>query len=178
MTEEKRMVLRRAVVCLVVVTGLCGSVLLAGGCTHGPSETQVEDAGTVPSEADRQAAILSKIDEPQLKEMMEGEGYAVSIDEDGDIEWSIEGYHAYILVLHDGESLLFRAAFTDTDMTLQDVNEWNATMLFSRMYLDDEGDAVLELDLDLAGGVTSAHLIEWFGICRDSFLEWTSGMVT
>lgn len=37
---------------------------------------------------------------------------------------------------------------------LEHINEWNREARFSRAYVDQDGDAVLEFDLDLEGGVT------------------------
>ncbi|SEQ43456.1 Putative sensory transduction regulator [Devosia sp. YR412] len=41
---------------------------------------------------------------------------------------------------------------------LDDINAWNRDKRFSRAYLDERGDAVVEMDLDLVQGVTPNYL--------------------
>lgn len=116
--------------------------------------------------------VIERISGPVLVTIMEAEGYAVSLDEDADVVWKIEGLRTLIQVDPDGDSLLFRAAFGDGNATLERVNAWNGTKRFSRSFLDDEGDPVLELDLDLTGGVTLERLTDYLLTCRMSYLRW------
>jgi hypothetical protein len=46
----------------------------------------------------------------------------------------------------------FYTGFTDVDLTLQQVNDWNAAERWVRTYVDKDGDPVLEMDLDLDFG--------------------------
>ncbi len=117
-------------------------------------------------------AVFERLEVKQLESMMDEEGYAVSIDADGDILWKIEGASCYILVAADKESLLFKVAFSDTDTTLEAVNRWNQTVRYSRSYLDEDDDPVLELDLDLVGGVTRERIYDFLKTCRASFDAW------
>ena len=41
---------------------------------------------------------------------------------------------------------------------LDKINEWNRSKRFSRAYLDADGDAVVEMDLNLRGGVTRDNI--------------------
>lgn len=50
--------------------------------------------------------------------------------------------------------------------TLAQVNEWNRTKMFSRAYLDEDGDPHIEADLDLDGGVTREALKQFFKTYR------------
>lgn len=109
--------------------------------------------------------------------MLLAEGYAATIDDDGDVEWKIEGSRCYLLVLNNGKSILFKTSFRDTDATLQKVNRWNQTKRYSRAYLDEDGDPVLELDLDLVGGATKARIIDYFRTCFASFKAWHEEVV-
>lgn len=65
------------------------------------------------------------------------------------------------LLINHGQSLGVLSAFKARP-TLQRTNEWNQRRRFSRAYLDASGDAVLEADLDLEGGVTSEGVEEFF----------------
>ena len=51
---------------------------------------------------------------------------------------------------------------------LGDVNKWNATRRFTRGYLDTGGEACLESDLDLAGGVTARTIWRWMKMFAQS----------
>jgi hypothetical protein len=108
---------------------------------------------------------------------MEGEGYATSKDDDGDIVWKIDGMKSFMLISNDGESMQFHAAFGDGNATLKKVNDWNKKRRFSRSYLDDSGDPHLELDLDLAGGVTKSRIVDFLKTCTTSFRAWSSEVV-
>lgn len=46
-------------------------------------------------------------------------------------------------------------------------NEWNKRYRFGRAYVDDDGDAVLESDIDFTGGVTEANIKAWIKLYRD-----------
>lgn len=60
------------------------------------------------------------------------------------------------------KTLQYYLGFSDAkDTTLDQLNEWNKNKRFARAYRDDEGDAVLEMDVDLDfGGIPRANLIE------------------
>mgnify|MGYP005609176595 FL=1 len=74
------------------------------------------------------------------------------------------------------ESLLLYAGFsTDNPPSLERVNEWNREKRFSRAYLDEEGDPVLEADLDLAGGVADGAIRAFLDLFEENlraFAAW------
>ncbi len=129
----------------------------------------------------RAAMLLEKVIESitvdELIELMEGEGYAVETHKLGFLQWKIEGFRCQLFIADDAEALQFHVSFGDGNATLQKVNDWNATKRFSRTYLDDEGDPHLELDLDLAGGVTEARIKDYLRTCRVSFGAWCGEVV-
>lgn len=53
-----------------------------------------------------------------------------------------------------GTTIVFRTSFRSHNVSLEKVNEWNKSKRYSRCYLDKDGEPVLQLDLDLAGGIT------------------------
>jgi hypothetical protein len=55
-----------------------------------------------------------------------------------------------------------------TKTTLQRVNEWNSTTKWSKAWLNDDGEPVLECDLDLSGGVTASSLVSYFQVFQAS----------
>ena len=121
--------------------------------------------------------IIESVTRNDVQELLESEGFSVEVDEDGDLLWKLEGYNTWMFIAKDGESLQFYAPFGDGNATLKKVNTWNQTRRYSRSYLDDEGDPRLELDLDMAGGVTVARIKDFFLTCRVSFTAWTTEVV-
>lgn len=68
-------------------------------------------------------------------------------------------------------TLQFYFGFNDAkDTTLERINDWNRTKRFTRAYRDDEGDPVLEMDLDTdPDGVSQA----WF---HEQLATWRTQM--
>ncbi|MFC3231283.1 YbjN domain-containing protein [Marinibaculum pumilum] len=53
-------------------------------------------------------------------------------------------------------------------------NAWNRDRRFGRLWLDEEGDPHLEMDVSTAGGVTTAHLVDlldWWSLVMSDFLQ-------
>jgi len=121
--------------------------------------------------------VVDSLTVDELIELMEGEGYAIEQHELGFIQWKIEGFRCQLFIADDAEALQFHVSFGDGNATLRKVNDWNATKRFSRTYLDDEGDPHLELDLDMAGGVTEARIKDYLRTCRVSFAAWCQEVV-
>jgi hypothetical protein len=76
-------------------------------------------------------------------------------------------------------NIQFRAGFaTHGGLTLAQINDWSTRWRFGRLYLDPEGDAILDMDVDVARGVTAEQLrgqVErWLGTMEDAerFLGW------
>ena len=116
-------------------------------------------------------AVVSKTSTAQLESIMKQEGYSYTVDKDGDLVWKIDGYSALLLLPKDKESILFRASF-DQSVPMSRINSWNRTKKYSRSYLDHENDPVLELDLDLEGGVTQARIVSFLKTSNVSFSAW------
>ena len=133
--------------------------------------------GMSAANAGQDQRIISTINIEQLKAILKEEGYAISIDEDGDLLWKIEGYRTYLVISDEGEYVQFQSSFSDTDASLEKVNEWNKTKRYSRTYLDDDSDPTLELDLDLEGGITRGRINSFLKTCTVSFRGWLSEVI-
>jgi len=120
--------------------------------------------------------VFLTVTQEQMAAIMRDEGYAVDTDS-GKIVWKIDGMKALMLLGNDGESVQFYAAFADGNATLKKVNEWNKTKRYSRSYLDNDDDPCLELDLDLAGGVTLERIKDYLKTCRLSYQSWVTEVV-
>lgn len=62
-------------------------------------------------------------------------------------------------------TVTFTTGFTDVDTTLERVNEWNRNQRFARAYVDQDGDPVLKMDVDLDhAGIPQANFNEYLDI--------------
>ena len=103
--------------------------------------------------------VLSEVSTAQLQRMLESMGYEVEQPKEGVLQFAIEGHTA--VLINDKKSIQFYSYFKKPKKTdLKKVNQWNATKRFSRAYLDQDGDAVIEWDVDLEGGTTAGALKE------------------
>lgn len=57
------------------------------------------------------------------------------------------------------EDLNFYAGFSQNRPSLELINTWNSDKRFGRAYLDEDGDAVVEMDIDLVQGVSMDYLV-------------------
>lgn len=85
------------------------------------------------------------------------------------------GYNVLILVgSYENTSLQMNFAVSGTDANMRMMNDWNRSKRYSTASIDDDGDPVLESDLDLAGGVTKARIEDFFltyYMLLEAFLE-------
>jgi hypothetical protein len=82
-------------------------------------------------------------------------------EEIGHAVWRVVMGDFNAIVFHDFTSIRLYAAF-DTEASLGVVNRWNIEKRFSKAHVDDEGDPVLESDLDLSPGVTLDTVQDFF----------------
>jgi putative sensory transduction regulator len=104
--------------------------------------------------------VVSEVSTEQLRKLLESMGYEVEQPKEDMLQFAIEGHTA--LIVNKKTNLQFYSYFKKQKkkMDLKKVNEWNATKRFSRAYLDQDGDAVIEWDVDLEGGTTAGALKE------------------
>jgi hypothetical protein len=112
--------------------------------------------------------VVERVSAAELQRIFGDLGYTgTEIDEDGDLFVRMQGYAVLVLVgSYDGVYISLTTAFADTTATLATVNAWNRDKRFSRAYLDNEMDPVVEAELDLAAGVTIGRIrdfIQTFG---------------
>lgn len=58
--------------------------------------------------------------------------------------------------------------------SLDMINTWNRDKRFSKSYLDADGDAILEMDVVLAGGISKRNMLEVFSYWRLTLRQYTS----
>lgn len=57
---------------------------------------------------------------------------------------------------------------------LETINTWNRDKRFSKSYLDADGDAILEMDVILGGGISRINMAEVFSYWRLTLRQYTS----
>ena len=131
------------------------------------------------------AQIVDGSDPRALVNIIQELGYRATLEVDGEgdplIRSSVGGTQFALVFYgcsdqHDGcQILLFKAGYELNDKVGMDViNQWNATRLFGRAYLDDVSDPWLELVLNMHGGVTRAQFektFEWWETSVGEFEE-------
>jgi len=115
-------------------------------------------------------ASVERLDGKRVQAMLGDLGFTGSeIDADDDVVVRMQGYRVLLLVgSNKGKSLMARFAVSGSKATLASMNEWNRTKQYSRAFLDNDGDPVLESDLDLEGGVSEARIKDFLRTYNES----------
>ncbi|MEE4382538.1 MAG: YbjN domain-containing protein [Pseudomonadales bacterium] len=122
---------------------LLSTVFLAASCAATPPAS--EDSG-----------VVARLEASGLAGVFEEFGYTGGeVDGDGDLVLEVDGVRVLALVgSYDGAFVLLYAGFSDVVLPADAANAWNRDYRFSKVYIDEAGDPVIEAELDLAGGVT------------------------
>jgi diacylglycerol kinase family enzyme len=104
-------------------------------------------------------------------------GVELVVDEDGGVLIRIASKPVYFTVGDEQESIQAHTAWTTNDTTrpsADKMNDWNRTKRYSKVYVDNDRDPVLQLDLDLAGGVTVARIKDFAFTTQVSITRFTA----
>ena len=126
--------------------------------------------------ADSDSEIVDGTNPEQLVNIIQELGYRARLEIDGDgdpmIRSSVGGTQFAVVFYGCSDShdqcqiLLFKAGYELNDKVGIDIiNQWNATRLFGRAYLDEVNDPWIELVLNVHGGVTRKQFentFEWW----------------
>lgn len=111
--------------------------------------------------------IVERVTVQEMANILAGEGYRAEIDNETACSFKIQGYNAQIILFNEGEAIQFHASWVNSDATLEGLNDWNQNYRFARAYLDDKDNPHMEVDLDLAGGVTMERIKDFIKTCQD-----------
>jgi hypothetical protein len=140
--------------------------------------TPAELLAQKPKKTTGKELVYFEINQAELMRIMEKDGYAVSKAPVGEnIHWRIDGRVTLLLISENKLSVQFYVGITDSNGNLERVNNWNTNRRYSRSYMDRDGDPVLELDLDITGGVTEARIRDFLLTCRLSLTQWMDEVV-
>lgn len=132
-----------------------------------------------------QAELVNARNPATIKAIVESQGWPATLiskaDEDPYIESNRGGLKFLVLFMNCDEgknckTLQYYMGFSDAkDVSLDRLNKWNKEKRFARAYKDDEGDPVLEMDVDLDfGGIPRENVGETFNTwssLMDSYRE-------
>lgn len=117
-------------------------------------------------------SLITGVDVEQILEVAQGYGEAELTSQcngDPQISGEIDGltYHVFFANCTDNtdcDDLNFYVGFLDLQPSLEVINDWNYAKRFSRAYLDEDGDACAEMDVDLSSGITKQYLEAQFSL--------------
>jgi hypothetical protein len=109
-----------------------------------------------------------------LAELLQQQGYRAVVGQDTSgnpkIDSSAAGvdYSIYFYGCNNGsdcQSLNFSSGFDlDRGTSFQAMNDWNSSQFFAYAYLDDESDPFLNMDMNLAYGVSADNFVDSLAI--------------
>ncbi len=135
--------------------------------------------------APAQAELVSASDPQAIKAIVESQGWPANLvappGEDPYIESSRNGLKFLVLFMNceagkNCRTLQYFMGFSDADaVPLERLNQWNKEKRFARAYRDDEGDPILEMDVDVDfAGIPRENVGETFNTwaaLMDSFQQ-------
>src|SRR5690606_15378694 len=140
-------------------SGLSAGLMLAG-LAAGPALSQAGAAVVTGADVEAILAIARRHGEAEREDQY---------SDDPGISGVIDGIDYYVYFVNCGgpagcEDLNFYAGFYDIRPELEAINEWNRDRRFGKAYLDHDGDAVVEMDINLEHGVTADNLDSSFQV--------------
>ncbi|WGW05390.1 YbjN domain-containing protein [Tropicibacter oceani] len=128
------------------------------------------------------SAALAEVDASnpaRLLDLLRSEGFAVDLGADGVGDPKITGKHngtQFQVFFYDCSenvdcrTLQFQVGYNLTDgMDFAQANKWNAEMRYGAVYLDDEMDPYLQMDVNIDHGVSEDNFV-------DNYKMWTKVM--
>jgi hypothetical protein len=113
--------------------------------------------------------ITDKLHSAELERILQGFGFGFDMVKPDAYMFTLS--NTRVVLFNKGTSLQLYAGF-HAKPSLVRVNEWNQKTRFSRAYLDHEGDAIIEFDLDLESGWTREGIHEFirtFGLVVEAY---------
>ena len=142
-----------------------GSLVTATAATLRAQENTDEEANIVNEKVVKKATphfVETLLDKLELEYKPSGKnGYLIKL----------EGVKLLMLIENTGGLMLY-CGFQGVKVNTTKINEWNKKHRFSRAYIDDSNDPVLESDLDFDGGVTLESLKIFITVFKSSAIEY------
>lgn len=151
----------------------CGCSAFAQEAPKSSSSANAAESITKPSDS----TMFTTITLEAFQKILQGMGFECTRDKDEKgneasfFTFRAEGYKVAAFVPDPSFVELYNA-FTDVGLTPIVVNEWNQMNRFSRAYVDKDGNATLEDDLIVSGGVTRENVEIFVKTFRDTVSRW------
>ncbi|MGH1413890.1 MAG: YbjN domain-containing protein [Pelagimonas sp.] len=133
-------------------------------------------------------SMVDASDANTLANLLKAEGYQVEVTTDkvGDplIKGKLDGTN-YDLFFYDCtdnancRTVQFQVGYDMTNgMSLQRANQWNSDMRYATVYLDEEMDPFLQMDLNIDYGVSTTNFVDnfkmWSNVLGqfEDFIDW------
>lgn len=107
------------------------------------------------------AEVFTEMSAPKIERTIKGFREVSDFKEVSNNTYSFVIDGLKIVIFNKGETMQLFAGFQSTGTSLSTINAWNKDHRFTRAYLDNDNDPVLESDLDLTGGVTQENVDEF-----------------
>lgn len=104
---------------------------------------------------------MTRISASQLQDIISEAGYNAEQQKENVLKVKMGEVSVLFFISENKQSIQAYAGFKGGDASLKNMNEWNKNKRYSRAYKDDDGDAVMELDLDLEGGVSESRIVNF-----------------
>ena len=121
--------------------------------------------------------IMSSVSAKHMESILKSMGLDYEAKNDHSWRIDLDGKKVLLLMANDNTDAQLYIGFGDTQVKASQMNEWNKEHRFGRAYADDDGNPVLESDLDFAGGVTDDIIVAWiklYGAQVKSYVKFLS----
>ena len=157
--------------------GIVAMVLMgAAAIGQAPAAAVEAQSKTVPTE------VITAVTLESVQKRIQAMGFDCTRpkDEKGQdktyVIFQAEGFKVIVFV-PSATTVEMDTIFDDVHPSLETVNAWNRDNRFSRAYIEKDGSADLEDDLDLAAGVTAAGFENYIKTFRNSVGRWAHYVV-
>lgn len=104
--------------------------------------------------------VKTKYSVDELFTLIKNEGYSVEKRSEQRLLIKVNGVRYALYLLDDGD-LQMGYGVSGQKISLEKINEWNRTKRLSRAYRDNDGDPMLESDLDISAGVSEEVVVRF-----------------
>ncbi len=160
-------------------------IALAPLAAHAQNETQLQGGTAASPDTRASSSLVDATDPAMLAAIIQDLGYMaeIGVDNVGDpmITTEVEGYPTNIFFYGctDGancQTLQFSAGFeANGSVSMRDAAEFNRQKRWSNVYIDDEGNPRIEMDVNMYGGVSKLNFedtFDWWTVVMSSFIEY------
>jgi len=104
------------------------------------------------AQINKQKEVYTVLDETNLQKMLENLEIPFERVAKDDYKINVEGFHAFAEISEDGD-LFLTSFFENKNVTLEQINGYNADHRWGRIYVDKDGDIAVQTELSFTGGI-------------------------